>query len=87
MITDRSSNNGATATQALKGAAEDASTKIGQLGSMAQEKVSDAVSYVRDRGFRGLQDDISDAAAKHPLGAVAVSLGVGYMLGKMLSRK
>jgi ElaB/YqjD/DUF883 family membrane-anchored ribosome-binding protein len=66
---------------------DEASTKMNQLGSMAKEKAGEAVHYVRERGFRGITNDISDAATRNPLGAVAVSVGVGYLLGRLMTRK
>lgn len=81
MITDRPSNNGATTRT------DDAASNVDRLRTLATEKVTDAANYVRERGIKGLSADISDAAARHPLGAVAVSLGIGYVLGRMLTRK
>jgi ElaB/YqjD/DUF883 family membrane-anchored ribosome-binding protein len=90
MITDRPSNNGATESRGVTGKPSvtgEESSKINQLGTMAAEKAGEAVNYVRERGIKGLSGDISDAAVRHPLGAVAVSLGVGYFLGRLFSRK
>ena len=86
MITDRPTNNGATESR-VQSKASEATSRIGELGTLAADKVSEAASYVRERGIKGLSGDISDAAVRHPLGAVAVSLGVGYFLGRLMSRK
>ncbi len=86
MITDRPTNNGATESRVQNKPGEEGS-KLDQLRNLATEKAGEAASYVRERGIRGLSTDISDAAVRHPLGAVAVSLGVGYFLGRLMTRK
>jgi ElaB/YqjD/DUF883 family membrane-anchored ribosome-binding protein len=92
MITERpGQNNGITGertmreTQTEKAKAEE--TKLEGLRHMAAEKVSEARDYVRDRGIRGMASDVSDAAARHPIAAVGISLGLGYFVGRLMSRK
>jgi hypothetical protein len=85
MITDRPTNNGATESRVQNKPGEE--SKLDQLRHLATEKAGEAASYVRERGIKGLSSDISDAAVRHPLGAVAVSLGVGYFLGRLMTRK
>jgi hypothetical protein len=95
MITDRP-NNGATETSKSAGrmpgsestsaSSSDGESKMSQLGHMAQEKLSDAATYVKDRGVSGLKSDLTDVATRNPLGAIAVSVCVGYVLGRIMSR-
>lgn len=88
MITDRpgmggmGSNNGATSESGMG-----QESKVGQLGHKAQEKLSDAASYIKDRGISGIRADVTDFATRNPLGAVAVSLGIGYVLGRLMTRR
>jgi hypothetical protein len=60
---------------------------LGHLGQLARTKVTDATHYVRERGLSGLRDDAIDVATRHPLSTVAVSLGVGYLLGRIMTRR
>jgi hypothetical protein len=81
MITDRP-NNGMSGSSS----SSTDESRMAQLGHYAQEKLSDAASYVKDRGYNGLKSDLTDVATRNPLGAIAVSVCVGYVLGRIMSR-
>lgn len=92
MITDRpgmgggtGSNNGATSESGMSG--QGGESKVNQLGHMAQEKLSGAASYLKDRGVSGIRADVTDFAHRNPIGAVAISLGIGYVLGRLMTRR
>ena len=71
----------------ISDAASDVESKIGKLGHLTQEKLTDAAKYVRDRGVDGLRTDLTDAATRSPLRAIAMSLGIGYVIGRIMSRR
>jgi ElaB/YqjD/DUF883 family membrane-anchored ribosome-binding protein len=98
MITDRPSNGTTdnrtgeksmdkTMSNVANKAKDEAESTIGHLSQMARDKVSDAASYVRDRGVSGLRTDVVDLASKHPLSAIAVSVGLGYLIGRVMTRR
>jgi len=55
----------------------------------AQEKVVDAYDkgrqYLQQSSFKDMTVDMRDLIGKHPLPAVIVGIGIGYMLGRMVS--
>lgn len=55
----------------------------------AQEKVVDAYDqgrkYLQQSNLKDMAGDVRDLIGRHPLPAVLVGLGIGYMLGRMVS--
>jgi len=55
----------------------------------ATEKVVDAYDqskrYFQQNNFKDMAGDVTDLIGRHPLPAVLVGLGIGYMLGRMVS--
>jgi len=55
----------------------------------AQEKVVDAYDasrkYIQQANFKDVAGDVRDLIGRHPIPAVLVGMGIGYMLGRMVS--
>jgi len=48
--------------------------------------VESAAEYVHDKGVSGMADDITGIIRRHPLPAVLVALGIGFMLASVTRR-
>jgi len=55
----------------------------------ATESVSDAYDqgrrYLKENNIKDMAGDVRDLIGKHPLPAVLIGVGIGYMLGRMVS--
>jgi uncharacterized protein YjbJ (UPF0337 family) len=55
----------------------------------ATEKVADAYDqgrkYLQQNNFKDMAGDVRDLIGRHPLPAVLIGIGIGYMLGRMVS--
>jgi len=86
-------NDWATAAQGIFDRAKDTMQQgyqsIREGYETAQEKVVDAYDqsrkYLQQSSFRDMAGDVTDLISRHPLPAVLVGLGIGYMLGRMVS--
>jgi len=86
-------NDWATAAQGIFERAKDTMQQgyqsIREGYETAQEKVVDAYDqsrkYLQQSSFRDMAGDVTDLIGRHPLPAVLVGLGIGYMLGRMVS--
>ena len=65
---------GSTAKDRAEGAKDDAVTRMELLGSEARRRVN------------GLQSEAEDAVLTNPLTALAISAGVGFIIGAMTRR-
>lgn len=81
------------AAQAVQDVAERAGTYVQhqatQLAERAQDLAREANEHLKEYTGRPLEDwvgDTRDLVRKHPLQAVAVMIGVGYVLGKVMRR-
>ena len=55
----------------------------------ATEKVVDAYDqgrkYLQQNNIKDMAGDVRDLIGRHPLPAVLIGIGIGYMLGRMVS--
>jgi uncharacterized protein YjbJ (UPF0337 family) len=91
--TDKSAGVAATATSAAQDMASrvtetagTAATKAQELAGSAVTAVTDTVAgvgtYVQEKGLQGLSGDLTDLIRRHPVPALLIGLGIGYVLGR-----
>jgi ElaB/YqjD/DUF883 family membrane-anchored ribosome-binding protein len=81
------------AAQAVQDVAERAGTYVQhqatQLADRAQDLAREANERMKEYTGRPLEDwiaDLRDLVRKHPLQALAATIGLGYVLGKVMRR-
>lgn len=47
-------------------------------------RVAEGVAYVRANDIAGMRDDLEHQIREHPLRSIAIALGAGYLLSKIL---
>jgi ElaB/YqjD/DUF883 family membrane-anchored ribosome-binding protein len=57
-----------------------------RLAGEAQEKLDDQVQRLTGRPLDAWLRDVRGYVQEHPLQAVAVTIGLGFVLGKLLAR-
>jgi ElaB/YqjD/DUF883 family membrane-anchored ribosome-binding protein len=97
----RLENVGESAQRAGRWIADEAQGRAARAQERAQEAASRAGAYVQ-KGVRGMDDqvarmtgrtaeswlrDIRGYVEEHPLQAVAMTVGIGFVLGKILARR
>jgi ElaB/YqjD/DUF883 family membrane-anchored ribosome-binding protein len=74
--------------QNLAGQVRDNLPHEGMLGS-ASRGVADAMDtaghYVEDKNLSGMMDDVTGLIKRNPIPALLIGLGVGFLLGRVLS--
>jgi ElaB/YqjD/DUF883 family membrane-anchored ribosome-binding protein len=70
-----------------------ASERAQELASRASERAQELAEEARDRmarigdtSFGALTNDVRRFVADHPLQALAITVGLGFLLGKLLQR-
>jgi ElaB/YqjD/DUF883 family membrane-anchored ribosome-binding protein len=59
----------------------------GMLGNATRAVAStleDTGRYIEQEGLSGMMDDVTDVVRRHPLPAVLVGIGLGFLLGRTL---
>lgn len=59
---------------------------FGSATSAVGDTLSNAGSYLEDKGFSGIGGDLSDLIRKNPVPAMLIGVGIGFMLARMTSR-
>jgi uncharacterized protein YjbJ (UPF0337 family) len=63
-----------------------AATKAQEMAGAAATAVTDTVAgvgtYVQEKGLQGLSGDLTDLIRRHPVPALLVGLGIGFVLGR-----
>jgi uncharacterized protein YjbJ (UPF0337 family) len=96
--TDKSAGVAATATNAAQdvdsrvtATAGTAATKAQELAGSAATGATDTVTavgtYVQEKGLQGLAGDLTDLIRRHPVPALLVGLGIGFVLGRSVGPK
>jgi uncharacterized protein YjbJ (UPF0337 family) len=91
--TDKSAGVAATVTSAAHDVASRVTETVGTAATKAQEMagsaataVTDTVAgvgtYVQEKGLQGLSGDLTDLIRRHPVPALLVGLGIGFVLGR-----
>ena len=91
--TDKSAGVAATATSAAQDMASRVTETAGTAATKAQEMAGSAVTavtdtvagvgtYVQEKGLQGLSGDLTDLIRRHPVPALLIGLGIGYVLGR-----
>jgi len=74
--------------QTLADKVRDNTPNQGMLGS-ASRGVADAIDsagkYVEDKNLSGMMDDVTGLVKRNPIPALLVGLGVGFLIGRVLS--
>jgi hypothetical protein len=86
--------NGATKTvgetmSALAGTIRANASQEGTLSSAAQtmaNQLDTAGSYLQDKTFEGIGQDVTELIRRYPLQAVLVGLGLGYLFSRRSER-
>lgn len=58
--------------------------QTGRALERAGEAAQRASRYLQTRNLSDMRRDLNQSASEHPVAAVAVGLGVGFLLGKLL---
>lgn len=69
--------NGHAKGQALK-------QQVGAYVHDAVDGIREAAQYMRANDFADIRDDVAKQVRAHPLLAVAVGLGFGYLIGRII---
>jgi hypothetical protein len=57
---------------------------LGSAGSTVAATLESSGKYLQEHGLSGIADDIAQTIRRHPLPAVLIGIGVGYMLARVL---
>jgi ElaB/YqjD/DUF883 family membrane-anchored ribosome-binding protein len=74
---------------ALAGAIRERAPNEGVLGSAAStvaDRLESGSHYLAQHGVNGIAEDLSALIRKHPLPAIGVALGIGWLLGAYMRR-
>jgi len=56
------------------------------VGARVAEGLESGGRYLRDEGFRGMADDLTDLIRNNPIPALLIGIGVGFLLARSTSR-
>jgi uncharacterized protein YjbJ (UPF0337 family) len=96
--TDKTAGVADTATSAAQDVASRVTTTAGTAATKAQELAGSAATgatdtvtavgtYVQEKGLQGLAGDLTDLIRRHPVPALLVGLGIGFVLGRSVGPK
>jgi ElaB/YqjD/DUF883 family membrane-anchored ribosome-binding protein len=57
---------------------------LGQATSTVASGLDQAGRYIEDKQLSGMADDVGGMIKAHPIPAVMIALGVGFLLGRAL---
>jgi hypothetical protein len=57
---------------------------MGQVAGAAADTLERTGRYLREEGVSGLTEDLTQLVRRHPLPAVLVTLGLGFLLARAL---
>jgi len=66
---------------------EERGPREGMLGSATRAVAStleDTGKYIEEEGLSGMMDDVTNVVRRHPLPAVLVGIGIGFLIGRTL---
>jgi uncharacterized protein YjbJ (UPF0337 family) len=68
-----------------------AATKAQEMAGSAATAVTDTVAavgaHVQEQGLQGLSGDLTDLIRRHPVPALLIGLGIGYVLGRSVGTR
>lgn len=74
-----------TTTQ-VGGGVQRFSQSIERGGHVTAERIGRFGSYLQDRDFRAMSDDLTEVIRRNPMKSIAVGVGVGFLFGRMITR-
>ena len=77
---------GDTAQRSARRMASDAQAAASRAGTYAQERAQEVVERYTGRDAGSWMRDARRFVQNHPLQAVAITIGLGFVLGKILAR-
>ena len=77
---------GDTAQRSARRVAGDAQAMAARAGNYAQERAQEMVERYTGRPAESWMRDARRFVQEHPLQAVAITVGLGFVLGKILAR-
>jgi uncharacterized protein YjbJ (UPF0337 family) len=72
-------------TARVTGAAQEAASRVTETAATAAavtDTAAGAGTYLQDRGVEGLSEDLTGLIRRHPVPALLIGLGIGYVLGR-----
>jgi hypothetical protein len=63
-------------------AASRAQEVAGAAATTVTDTAAEAGTYLQDRGVEGLSEDLTGLIRRHPVPALLIGLGIGYVLGR-----
>jgi uncharacterized protein YjbJ (UPF0337 family) len=69
-------------TETAATAAARAQEVAGAAGAAVTDTAAGAGTYLQDRGVEGLSEDLTGLIRRHPVPALLIGLGIGYVLGR-----
>jgi ElaB/YqjD/DUF883 family membrane-anchored ribosome-binding protein len=85
---DQAATSTGKGMETLAGTIRDRGPQSGMLGR-ATSTVADTLDrtghYLEDQGFSGMADDLTQLVRQHPLPAVLIGIGLGFMLARLTS--
>jgi ElaB/YqjD/DUF883 family membrane-anchored ribosome-binding protein len=86
---DQATTSAGKGMETLAGTIRDKGPQSGFLGR-ASSTVADTLDrtghYLQDQGLGGMADDLTTLVRNHPLPAVLLGIGLGFMLARLTSR-
>jgi ElaB/YqjD/DUF883 family membrane-anchored ribosome-binding protein len=70
----------------LESMADTAQQRTRRMATEAQERIGEQVERLTGRPMESWMDDLRGYVREHPLQAIAMTIGVGFVLGKILAR-
>jgi len=84
---DKWTSNTGTGIKHLGETLEEKGPREGMLGNATRAVAStleESGRYIEEEGLSGMMDDVTDVVRRHPLPAVLVGIGVGFLIGRTL---
>lgn len=60
---------------------------VGTAAKAATSTIESAGHYLEDKKLSGVMDDLTETIRQHPVPALAIAVGVGFVLATLLSRR
>jgi uncharacterized protein YjbJ (UPF0337 family) len=76
----------ATVTSAARDVASNVAETAGAAATAVTDTVAGAGTYLREKGMQTLPDDLAGLIRRHPVSALLIGLGIGWLLSRTLGK-
>jgi uncharacterized protein YjbJ (UPF0337 family) len=83
-VTSAAQGAASTVTEAAGTAAAKAQEMAGAAATAVTDTVAGASTYIQEKGVQALPGDLAELIRRHPVPALLIGLGIGFVLGRSL---